>query len=283
MMKKYFIVVGVIVVIGVVAVLTMSRNDAPTPAVTGYSKQYVALGDSVAAGVGLKDYTDSSACNRTAQAYPNRLASLVRYGLQSYACSGATIASGIIGPQNVNQLLVKPQLTSLFANPKPNLISVTIGANDAHWTDVIQQCYVSVCGSSDDTAAVMADITQVQSNMATVMGQLKQQYGNAVPRVIVTGYHQVFPANVSSSCTDLSGIETGEMAWARQLQTSLNDSLSQTISSYDFATFVPIDFTGHELCTANPWVQGLSDTAPYHPNNSGQIQFAKQIRKAITQ
>ncbi len=280
-MKKYYAVFGVIAVACVIVLLVRGNNNTPAPAKVVYSKHYVALGDSVAAGVGLKDYTDSSACDRTKQAYPTKLASSLQYGLQNVACSGATIPAGIMGPQNVNNLMVKAQLAALFAMPKPDLITLTIGANDAHWTQVIQRCYVAECGSDNDTAAVSASLALVKANITELMDRLQQQYGTAVPRVMVTGYHQVFPSTVPKSCTDLSGINAGEIAWGRQLQAGINTSISEALNGYEFATFVPIDFTGHELCTADPWVQGLSDNAPYHPNNVGQMQYAKQINMVI--
>jgi hypothetical protein len=33
-------------------------------------------------------------------------------------------------------------------------------------------------------------------------------------------------------------------------------------------------FTGHELCTADPYVQGPSDPAPLHPTATGELAIA---------
>jgi len=33
-------------------------------------------------------------------------------------------------------------------------------------------------------------------------------------------------------------------------------------------------FTGHELCTADPYVQGPSDRAPLHPTATGELIIA---------
>ena len=34
------------------------------------------------------------------------------------------------------------------------------------------------------------------------------------------------------------------------------------------------DFTGHELCSPLPYVQGLGAAAPFHPTAAGQLAIA---------
>lgn len=279
-MKKYYIAAAVLGV-GLLG-LAIWRNYPHKTAVTPASQQtYVALGDSVAAGVGLQGASDSSACDRTNQSYPNLVASSLHDTLANFACSGATLPAGILGSQNVNQLLVAPQLQQLFGHSKPNLITLTVGANDAHWTSIIAKCYTAVCGTAQDTAAVNASLNTVASNLRAALSQIQQHYRGIVPRVMLTGYHQVFPTALPASCTDLAGIDASELTWVRQLETNLNDTIRAAASGYSFATFAPINFSGHELCTANPWVQGLADKQPYHPNAAGQAAYAAQILSAL--
>jgi hypothetical protein len=71
---------------------------------------YTALGDSVAAGIGLNDPSDSSACDRTEQSYPNQLAKLQNYEMTNLACSGAKLTNGILQSQEINKLSLTPQL-----------------------------------------------------------------------------------------------------------------------------------------------------------------------------
>lgn len=279
--KKYYIGIGLVIVVAVVVGLIQGGTGKTLPSKPLPTKTYVALGDSVAAGVGLADASDSSACDRTNQAYPNLVASALNYRLRNFACSGATLAAGILGQQDVNDLLIAPQLQQLFAQPKPTLISLTIGANDVGWTTIIAKCYAGSCGSASDTASVDAKLVTVSANLRAALTQIQTRYPQATPRVIVTGYHQVFPAATVPSCPDLTGIDAAELSWGRQLQTSINDTLRQATSGYSFASFVPVDFSGHELCTADPWVQGLSDQQPYHPTAAGQAEFARQIVTAV--
>jgi methionine synthase II (cobalamin-independent) len=97
----------------------------------------------------------------------------------------------------------------------------------------------------------------------------------------VTGYHQVFPAVGVAGCSDLTGLDAKELAWGRQEQAALDAAVKQAVQRYDFAQFVPIDFSGHELCTADSWVQGTTGREPYHPTAAGQAAYAKQVAEAL--
>ena len=276
-MKKYalgIIVILILAVGGILAVRHHTKTQTPTKAAVQGS--YVALGDSVAAGVGLSDPSDSSACDRTNQAYANTVAAGLNLKLTNLACSGATLPAGILGSQNVNNLMAPTQLADLFALPKPNLISLTIGANDAGWTTVIASCYTGVCGTSADSAGVNARLAVMSNNLKTALAGIQTHYGASVPHVVVTGYHQVFPVT-SGSCADLTGVDAAEQAWGRQQQAALNATIQSVVSGFSFAVFAPVDFTGHELCSSSSWVQGLGDKEPYHPTADGQAEYARQV------
>src|SRR5664279_739996 len=128
-MKKYIIGTGITVVVAAMLIYVISNMTTPITVSTLPQKTYIALGDSVAAGIGLEDNSDSSACDRTNQSYPNVIASQLGYNLKNFACNHATILAGITGEQNVNNLMIASQLQQLFDLPKPNLATITIGAN----------------------------------------------------------------------------------------------------------------------------------------------------------
>jgi lysophospholipase L1-like esterase len=244
---------------------------------------YVALGDSVAAGLGLDTYSDYSACDRTNQSYPNLVAAGLAFKLTSLACSGATLPSGILGSQDVNGLELPSQLSALFDRPQPNLITITIGANDIDWTGLITKCYTSECGTPADTAGVNQHLATVSTNLSAALTQIKHHYGASLPIVLVSGYHQVFPTSLPANCSDLTGIDAAELSWGRQQQSKLNTTIENSTAPFTFASFVPIDFSSHELCTSDPWVQGLDDNDPYHPTDAGQAAYSAQIIQAYKQ
>lgn len=282
-MRRIIFVVTALLVIGGGIVIGLTAGHRTPPAVSSpKAGSYVALGDSVAAGVGLPSYADSSACDRTTEAYPELIAARLNYALTDVACSGATTGQGLIGQQDVNQLLVPPQITALSAGHEPQLVTMTIGANDAQWTHFIQQCYTAVCGTSADSAAVSADIAQMSQNLTTALQTIQQTYRQP-PRVLLTGYYQLFAASPVASCPELSGIDSTEQAWIAQLQSSLNDAIQATARSFAFAGYVNLDFQGHALCSSDPWIQGIGAKAPYHPTADGQKAIAKAILAALPQ
>jgi len=276
-MKKYLAAGIVFVCLMVIGVVVFSRYVHKTTKPAAAPKQsYVALGDSVAAGLGLPTDSDSSACNRTNESYPQVVAKTLDMNVTNLACSGATILDGVLGSQTVNQLALPSQIHQLLALPRPALISLTVGANDVNWTSFIRQCYLGTCGSDSDTAGVQAKLTDVASNLKMTLDQLQAHYNSVAPHVVVTGYYQVMPAT-PATCSDLQGVDASEMAWVRDQQTALSNTIKDVVGNYHFAAFAPIDFSRHELCSGDPWVQGLNDKAPYHPTAEGQNAIAKQV------
>lgn len=280
-MKRRIFVIFFAVAVVIGGLLLWPHAAAPKPAPAAPRPPYAALGDSVAAGLGLQPYSDPSACARTDQSYPHQVASGLDLRLYNLSCSGATMQNGILGSQEVNNLAVPAQLDQLFNLPKPRAVSLTVGANDAGWTSFLTKCYRAVCGTPEDTAAVGGSLTTLTSNLQDLFTRIQDHFGPAIPPVIVAGYYQVVPSP-AASCQDLSGVDAAEQAWLRQEQTALNDAIRTAASPFAFVHYTDVDFSGHELCTDSPWVQGLADPAPYHPTAAGQTAYAKKVMAAIS-
>jgi hypothetical protein len=60
----------------------------------------------------------------------------------------------------------------------------------------------------------------------------------------------------------------------------LNTVLAQGSSSFGFGVAAP-QFTGHELCTQDPYVQGPNDPAPLHPDAAGELAIALADEQAL--
>ena len=281
MKKAWGIVVVLLLLAGTVVYVLMhpKKSDSSVSNVT--SGQYIALGDSVAAGVGLTPDSGSSACDRTDQSYAHIIASDKHYSLTNLACSSATLAEGINGGQTVNQLLIKPQLTQLYAVKNPKLITLTIGANDSGWLQLLGKCYQSECGGAIDRAVFQQQVASMQTSLTDTLKQIRAHYSVA-PTIVVAGYYRVFPEQVTATCTDLTGIDAQELAWGREMQDSLNNAVWTAVSDAGAINYAQGDFTGHELCTDDPWVQGLTDKQPYHPTAQGQIVIAKQVEAQVS-
>ena len=99
---------------------------------------YVALGDSVAAGRGLDD--TGGLCRRSPRAYPRLVLSELtertrgRIRFSSLACSGATAGQSDAPGLRSFHRQVSGALARLTG--RPALVSVTIGINDFEWSDI---------------------------------------------------------------------------------------------------------------------------------------------------
>jgi lysophospholipase L1-like esterase len=272
------------VTITVIAVATLgvsyhfTHKKPLTQTATPKAKTLVALGDSVAAGVGLFEPSDSSACDRSNEAYPKLLASQQNYKLTFLACSGASIAKGLTGEQTVGGASLPAQLDSLTSDT-PNLITLTIGANDIDWVAHITKCIVGTCGTASDSQQVSDSISLFRTDLETALEKIETRYQTR-PQVIVTGYYHLYPTS-NDQCAVKSNLEDSELSWIAVQTDALNSAIKEVVSHHDSDTYMAPDFSGHLLCGADPWVQDISERTPYHPNEDGQIAIAQQITKSI--
>ncbi|MBZ9595073.1 MULTISPECIES: SGNH/GDSL hydrolase family protein [Streptomyces] len=220
---------------------------------------YVALGDSYSSGLGAGNYDGTSGnCKRTTRAYPALWAAA--HSPQTFAftaCSGARtgdVLSGQLGPLNSGT----------------DLVSITIGGNDAGFSDVMTTCVLqseSTCVSRVNQAKAYVD--------STLPAQLDQVY-NAIDsrapaaRVVVLGYPRFYKLN--GTCT--AGLTEGERAAINGAADHLNAAIAKRAANHGFAfASVAGTFTGHEICSGSPWlhsVNWLNIPESYHPTAAGQ-------------
>lgn len=254
-------------------------NYAASP----FQGKYIALGDSVAAGIGLDspvDVTDP-ACGVTNQAYPVFVAQglhLASYG--TVACSGAT-AGDLVTEQHLSDTSrdIEPQLNRAFAGGTPSLMTITAGANDMHWTYFLRKCYVSSCGTKTDKAASKALATALRLKLEYALGSIQRRSNGQPPQVILTGYYKP----LSKACTKQQNqVTSAELKWLNSQTDTLNSVISKAVRAHDsFAHYAAVSFSGHELCSKQPWVQGLQDAAPFHPTVAGQQAIAKSVLRQV--
>lgn len=256
----------------------------PTAVAAIQTDRYVALGDSVASGAGLPPNgadPDASICQRSDQSYPFVVAHSLGISFEHQACGGAKITDGILKPQNASGTLMQPQLDKAFAAGTPRFISITAGPNDIGWSTYLNKCHRGECGSFSDTASSSYLIWRVHQNMRSVLNEISARSGSdPKPKVVITGYYLPV-SNAQPACTDTQGLTAKEIDWIRQQGKLLNIALNVMAYEYDFVTFAPVDFTGHELCSSDPWVQGMAGPAFYHPTQNGQSAMAASVVRAL--
>jgi lysophospholipase L1-like esterase len=235
---------------------------------TALADNYVALGDSYSSGTGTGSYTLSSSCLRSVYAYPYLVASQ-RPGtsLNFVACSGATTTD-----------VMNNQISAV--NASTNIVTITVGGNDAGFSNVVISCTTLGCQNAIANARTYIQNT-LPGRLDTVYSAIRARAPGA--RVIVLGYPRLFQ---STGCLGTTGIDANERTQLNATADLLRTVVSGRAAAFGFTFKDPIPpFVGHAVCSSSAWLNGLNilnTTESYHPNRSGQSQgYAPLVRQVI--
>ena len=228
---------------------------------------YVAQGDSYASGTGTREYYDTG-CLRSKHSYAKQLATQEGMYLNHVACSGARIPD-----VRANQLGALSEDT--------NLVTISIGGNDAGFASVITQC------AKPWPWTCTADIANARSFIEnTLPGQLDSLYTEIetrapYARVMVVGYPRLFNGN---ECNFFARINATEQSALNSVADLLATKISGLASAHGFDFVDPRDaFNRHRVCDSVEWVNGLSNpiVESYHPNRLGHDAFTDLISDVL--
>ena len=175
----------------------------------------------------------------------------------SVACSGATTAD-----------VTKSQVAALSAGT--TLVSITIGGNDAGFSNVMQTCVLqstSSCLNAVETAENFVT-GQLPARLNATLTAIRAHAPRA--KVVVLSYPDLFDLSKSGSCPGLSTEDRVALnGGANHL-----DSALQAAARANHDTFADVRgaFTGHEICSSSSWlhsVNWLDIGESYHPTASG--------------
>lgn len=267
-MKRRLIPVAATV--AVLAALT-ACGDAEEATKAVEARDFVALGDSYAAGLGAGNYGPDTTCVRSKDGgYPQLWAAL-----RTLASFGTVTDSSCAGAK-INDVRFE-QLRAL--SEKTGWVTLTVGGNDAGWTKSLQTCLLG----TDETCAtsVSTAVTTVQGTLPAQLDALYKMIKDQAPnaKVYVLGYPHLVAA------PGAAGVSCGDLGDARRK--ALNDgadALDEVIADRAKAagfTFVDVRkaFEGHEACTSQPWIHGLRDnlSESYHPTPEGHKAYADAL------
>lgn len=237
------------------------RPPAPKP-------QYVALGDSFAAGVGAGVYlADGTDCHRSLLGYPARVATSGNLALNLQACSGAVVSD-----------VVASQLGTLSS--RTAYVTITIGGNDIGFSDI-----VSTCAGLDEaaclaavTAGEQAAAAELPDDLTALFAAVKGKANNA--QIVATSYPQLF--TTGKYCPLFTPAERTRLNDAsRTLAGIIEDAANDAGIGYaDIST----KFAGHAVCDPIPWVNGLTipQYASFHPNALGyRYGYTPQVSSSL--
>jgi lysophospholipase L1-like esterase len=233
--------------------------------------QYVALGDSYAAGVGAPPYLPGP-CLRSNNGYPALLDSEKHIHLQLNAtCSGATTST--VADTQV------PELT-----PGVELVTLTVGGNDLGFASLAGTCTTAT--TPDELRLCLQAIRDAVTQLPNLSSDLTNLYGHvadAAPKalIVVTGYPYLFESNPSNP------IITAFNSATTALNTTIKDAVNDAGGTY---VDVTTPFEHHGIgCSPYPGCLFINDptialppgAVPFHPNAAGYRAYADAISAAI--
>jgi lysophospholipase L1-like esterase len=240
----------------------------------------VVIGDSTAAGLGNPIKADpspsDSVCGRSGDAFAAVLAAANGWDVTNLACSRATIRAGLLGPQVSLSLTLPPQVAQP-ALEQADLIIVSVGANDVNWATMLQICAASEdCANNAEQAYFQQQLASFSTDLLQLIAALQQLPNH--PGVIINQYYDPFPGDVS--CLADHGLTEAKQKVLESDLAALNSLLAESAKAAGFTTVKP-DFADHGVCSTYPYVQGLSDPAPFHPSAAGQLAIALADQYAL--
>jgi lysophospholipase L1-like esterase len=231
-----------------------SASPGATPHVT---YNYSALGDSYSAGVGTNDYISSSgSCDRSVKGYPSLFDTSHTVSTFNFvACSGAKTGD-----------VIANQLGGLTAST--NLVTITIGGNDAGFTSVIESCIAE--GDSGCHTAVTNAETYTKNTLPglldTTYADIRSHAPNA--KVVVIGYPEFY--QIGGSC--IVGLSDTSRGYINGGADTLDSVISSAASRHGFS-FADVRgaFSSHEICSSSVWLNSvtLPVSDSYHPKAAG--------------
>jgi hypothetical protein len=240
------------------------------------------IGDSTASGWGLpwgeKPSLEDQACGRSPESYAADLAAANQWNVLNLACGSATIENGLLGPEVLSSgQVAPPQLPQAAAATHAKLVVVSVGADDLSWGVMTQLCAAqAVCDDKVSNAYFNQLISTFTRNYYQLLSDLDGL--PAHPAVLVNLYYSPFGTSVA--CLQGYQMSLTKVSVLQARLTELNRVLRQGANLFGFGVATP-RFTGHELCTPDPWVQGPKDLAPFHPNAAGDLAIALADQQAF--
>jgi len=314
-------------------------------------RSIVQLGDSIASGEGtLYGYTwdntkkdwvggDVNAkwpdpypdCHHSQYAYGETVAKNFDASFKQFACTGAAFANGITTPMVVSGKTRRPaefgdwaQKTNINAEydaAKPDLVLVTLGADDVVFSDIVENCiknaykhywapktYPLECVDENPGDTINKDffgfLPTLKKNYVTLVSWIQDRANTnhvPVPKVVFTTYANPFPKS-GTKCDDVNNLYPEQMDYLTSLLQDMNRLIKTTVVNAtkkkpgvavaDIEKVYQEENADHRWCSSDPWAYGLSiyrvsdpssfnSLAPFHPTIDGQKAIAEAIEPSV--
>ena len=264
-------------------------------------ERLLALGDSYSSGQGAGSYEPGTSgggntCYRSALAWPEQLA-LRRdlRTLQSLACSGARMSHLTRDRAKGEKERRTSQVGRIPTDParRPDVITVTIGGNDAGFVKVLETCIAVNCVKEYHRPSgdlLERAVLAVGRQLPDVYAAIRRAAPDA--QLVVVGYPRLFPEDkpggAAANCAAWDRISAAEARYLNDGTRLLNAQIAATAAAAG-ADFVDVTdaFDGKELrCTGETYVnrvrlQSHLRPASFHPNAAGHDRLAAVVDQAL--
>jgi GDSL-like Lipase/Acylhydrolase family len=275
----------------------------PEPAIPQQPLDYVALGDSYSSGEGVPPFdpeTDTSGnrCHRSTAAY-SRVFEPIGWRLRRrfFACSGAVTdnvglldeASGQLGGvvQYGGEQAVQLGRLTPPEWAETDLVTLTIGGNDAQFARVLSQCLVFRCHRGRRARRIATHIARaVPPKLGATYAGIARSAPNA--GVFVLGYPQLFPSRPRRRCAiGKRPLSRPKQVFLRARGEQLNRAIRRAARGAGFH-YVDVErvFRGHEPCgPKSEWIHSIvlrgGVVFSFHPNGFGQRAYARALERYV--
>ncbi|SFB91126.1 Lysophospholipase L1 [Nocardioides terrae] len=251
-------------------------------AAAGRFGRYVALGDSYTAAPGIPGRTSDDGCLRSDRNYPHLLAAALGARLTDVSCGGASTAD----VRRAQLRGVRPQLDAVTADT--DLVTIGLGGNDLNlFGSLIGACVRPDAASVPGTpcadalgSKVAPTLDRMEQRLVGVVRAVRHRAPSA--KVLLVGYPQIIPA--SGRCADVP-FAAGDYRFARRVNHGLTQAVRH-VAVDSRVTYVDLwaASAGHDVCSADPWINGLSGqgAAPFHPFAVEQVAVAQEVATALS-
>jgi lysophospholipase L1-like esterase len=260
-------------------------DGGPTSTAAGPVRRAVVLGDSFAAGGGAPPYDPAAGgCFRSTRSWPRLLeADLDDLTVVDDRSCGGAGTDQLVGPWPERQQ--PPQITAAGEGADADLVLLTVGGTDAGLASVLATCVTEDCGGVTSSAAARAARTNLTRRLVEeVYPALQAAYPGA--RIIHVGYPLVLarPGVAPVGCPWLTSDDQDAALAATD---AVDGAITQAVALAAEAG-VPVEHVdvtraldGHELCTADPWVNAAGTPDQLHPLGSGYDAIARAVAAAL--
>lgn len=175
---------------------------------------------------------------------------------------------------------------------KPKIITLTVGANDIGFGDKLMDCMtVGTCDWATNKKSSLASQIQGQYDSLRSLYQELYRASDSQAKIFVLGYPHLVSGSASaqSQCKHILSLNSDERLMIRQATDYLNQVIEHAANAAG-AKYVDISnaLDGDRLCegtqqyvTALAWRGDSEVQETFHPNASGHIRIAQEVRMQL--